>query len=101
MQQLQNKACLLLDALFAYPAALRKRVHQLQPQLSQHSISCLANHPPPHTQVLTKYCVFSALDMSTLSAQGVIDAVERSRSRLGVDTIDLLQLYWQDYAIPK
>jgi aryl-alcohol dehydrogenase-like predicted oxidoreductase len=51
--------------------------------------------------VLTKYCVFSALDMSTLSAQGVIDAVERSRSRLGVDTIDLLQLYWQDYAIPK
>ena len=52
-------------------------------------------------QVFTKYCLFTALDMTTVNAKAVAAAVDRSRQRLGVDSIDLLQLYWGDYNIPR
>lgn len=52
-------------------------------------------------QVCTKYCVFSGRDMASLSKASVKAAVDLSRQRLGVDKIDLMQLYWGDYSYPK
>ncbi|WIA28486.1 hypothetical protein OEZ86_011029 [Tetradesmus obliquus] len=52
-------------------------------------------------QVATKYCVFSGRDMATLSKASVAAAVDVSRQRLGVDKIDLLQFYWQDYGYDR
>lgn len=52
-------------------------------------------------QVCTKYCVFSGRDMSELSKASVSAAVDVSRQRLGVDKVDLLQLYWADYDYSK
>lgn len=39
--------------------------------------------------------------MATLNKQSVKAAVDLSRQRLGVDQIDLMQLYWGDYSYPK
>jgi aryl-alcohol dehydrogenase-like predicted oxidoreductase len=39
--------------------------------------------------------------MASLNSAAVKAAVDRSRKRLGVDRIDLMQLYWQDYDQPK
>ncbi|KAF8072566.1 UKL1 [Scenedesmus sp. PABB004] len=63
----------------------------------------LAEHPDarPRVQVATKYCVFSRAEMAALDGAAVRAAVERSRKRLGVDRIDLLQLYWGDYSQPR
>jgi Aldo/keto reductase family len=63
-------------------------------------------HPVPHTvpmlpQVCTKYCVFSSRDMASLSGAAVRAAVDTARQRLGVNKIDLMQLYWADYSIPR
>ena len=52
-------------------------------------------------QAFTKYCVFTPLEMSTLNGGAVKAAVERSRQRLGVEAIDLLQFYWADYNYDK
>lgn len=52
-------------------------------------------------QVCTKYCLFSGRDMSGLSKASVKAAMDLSRQRLGVDKIDLMQLYWGEYSYPK
>ncbi|GLI68097.1 hypothetical protein VaNZ11_012423, partial [Volvox africanus] len=56
---------------------------------------------PPNTQVLTKYCVFSRKDMAGINQQAVTQAVNLSRSRLGVDRVDLMQYYWGDYDVKR
>ncbi|GLC40730.1 hypothetical protein PLESTM_001106100 [Pleodorina starrii] len=64
----------------------------------------LASSPdrrPPNTQVLTKYCVFSRRDMAGINKDAVRQAVNLSRSRLGVDSVDLMQYYWGDYDINR
>lgn len=55
----------------------------------------------PATKVCTKYCVFSGREMATLNKAAVKAAVDLSRQRLGVNKIDLMQLYWADYSYPK
>ncbi|KAG2451292.1 hypothetical protein HYH02_003898 [Chlamydomonas schloesseri] len=64
----------------------------------------LATNPdqrPPKTQVLTKYCVFGRLDMATINKDAVVQAVNQSRKRLGVDSVDLMQYYWGDYDVNR
>jgi aryl-alcohol dehydrogenase-like predicted oxidoreductase len=45
--------------------------------------------------------VFTPLEMSTLNGAAVKSAVERSRVRLGVEAVDLMQFYWADYKYDK
>lgn len=45
--------------------------------------------------------MFSGRDMTSLSKASVKAAVDLSRQRLGVDKIDLMQLYWAEYSYPK
>ncbi|KAK9821998.1 hypothetical protein WJX81_006467 [Elliptochloris bilobata] len=52
----------------------------------------------PAVQVLTKFCCFGG-DMRSVSAKSVRQAVDDSRQRLGVDSIDLIQFYWHDYGV--
>ncbi|PNW72043.1 hypothetical protein CHLRE_16g684750v5 [Chlamydomonas reinhardtii] len=64
----------------------------------------LASNPdqrPPKTQVLTKYCVFGQMDMATINKGAVVQAVNQSRKRLGVDSVDLMQYYWADYDVKR
>ncbi|EFJ45917.1 hypothetical protein VOLCADRAFT_105794 [Volvox carteri f. nagariensis] len=56
---------------------------------------------PPNTQVLTKYCVFGRRDMAGINREAVKQAVNLSRSRLGVDRVDLMQFYWGDYDVNR
>ncbi|KAG2435732.1 hypothetical protein HXX76_006929 [Chlamydomonas incerta] len=56
---------------------------------------------PPKTQVLTKYCVFGRMDMATINKDAVVQAVNVSRKRLGVDSVDLMQYYWGDYDVNR
>eukprot|EP00897_Mesotaenium_endlicherianum_P000044 jgi/Mesen1/1003/ME000120S00161 len=51
-------------------------------------------------QVFTKYCVFSPADMRNPTRQAVRRAVDRACGNLGVNSLDLLQFYWQDYKEP-
>ncbi len=50
-------------------------------------------------QIHTKY-VPDRTQLGRLSAADVAGAVERSLTRLGVDTIDLVQFHWWDYGAP-
>jgi aryl-alcohol dehydrogenase-like predicted oxidoreductase len=50
-------------------------------------------------QIHTKY-VPDRTRLGRLTATDVAAAVERSLTRLGVDTIDLVQFHWWDYEIP-
>lgn len=50
-------------------------------------------------QVHTK-CVPDLDALPRLTRAEIDAAVERSRSRLGVETLDLVQLHWWDYAVP-
>ncbi|GAB4818560.1 hypothetical protein N2152v2_005606 [Parachlorella kessleri] len=50
-----------------------------------------------HTQVLTKLCCFGDTMRRAAIFQEVEKSVDGSRLRLGVNSIDLLQLYWDDY----
>jgi len=54
----------------------------------------LASEPGLRTrcQALTKYCVFSPLEMASVSKEGVRRAVDLSRKRLGVEIVDLMQV---------
>lgn len=63
----------------------------------------LREHPEerPTTQVLTKYCVFSGTEMSNISSFSVGKAVDLSRLRLGVDSVDLMQYYWGSYDVDR
>ncbi|GAX74330.1 hypothetical protein CEUSTIGMA_g1779.t1 [Chlamydomonas eustigma] len=63
----------------------------------------LKDHPSEaqNVQVLTKLCVFSGAEMSTLNKGYISRAVDLSRSRLGVPSIDVMQFYWGDYNQPK
>lgn len=63
----------------------------------------LVQHPEwrPKVQLLSKYCVFNGLDMATLNKFAVRKAVDTSRQRLQVSSVDLMQLYWQDYAVGR
>ncbi|KXZ55536.1 hypothetical protein GPECTOR_2g1085 [Gonium pectorale] len=63
----------------------------------------LSSHPDrrPSTQVLTKYCVFSRQDMALINKEAVKQAVNQSRNRLGVGTVDLMQYYWGDYDVRR
>jgi aryl-alcohol dehydrogenase-like predicted oxidoreductase len=66
------------------------------------SAAAAAAKPPNNAQqVCTKYCIFSGRDMATLNGAAVRTAVDLSRQRLGVDKIDLMQLYWNDVDAPK
>ncbi|KAK9804340.1 hypothetical protein WJX72_008140 [[Myrmecia] bisecta] len=52
------------------------------------------------TQVLDKFCVFSGADMyHSKEFSFVAQSVNVARQRLGVPTVDLMQLYWQDYSV--
>eukprot|EP00884_Botryococcus_braunii_P017314 jgi/Botrbrau1/4266/Bobra.0390s0006.1 len=48
-------------------------------------------------QVLTKFCCFDGMMRDARRSEYVRQAVDRSRSRLGMTPLDLLQFYWQDY----
>jgi len=63
----------------------------------------MREHPEQRdkVQVLTKMCVFTSMDMSTLNKDYVKRAVNTSRDRLGADSLDLLQFYWGDYGAPR
>ena len=50
-------------------------------------------------QIHTKY-VPDRSQLGRLSAQNVGRAVERSLTRLGVETLDLVQFHWWDYGVP-
>jgi aryl-alcohol dehydrogenase-like predicted oxidoreductase len=50
-------------------------------------------------QIHTKY-VPDRTQLGRLTATDVTAAVDRSLTRLGVDTIDLVQFHWWDYGIP-
>lgn len=52
-----------------------------------------------HVQVHTK-CVPDLDALPSLTRRQVEAAVDRSRARLGVEALDLVQLHWWDYAIP-
>jgi hypothetical protein len=52
-------------------------------------------------QVLSKYCVFYGSEMATLTPASVRRAVDTSRQRLGVKTIDVMQFYWGDYSYDR
>jgi hypothetical protein len=58
-------------------------------------------HNKTEKKVATKYCVFSGQEMAGVSAASVRRAVDRSRQRLGVAQIDLLQFYWGSYEVPR
>ncbi|MGH9384115.1 MAG: aldo/keto reductase [Vicinamibacterales bacterium] len=51
-------------------------------------------------QVHTKY-VPDLGTLRTVNKAGVEAAIDRSRSRLGVERLDLVQLHWWDYDIPR
>ncbi len=53
----------------------------------------------PAIRVHTK-CVPDLDRLASLQPTDITQLVERSRTRLGVDTIDLVQFHWWDYAIP-
>jgi len=52
----------------------------------------------PPVQVLTKSCWFGN-EMRSLDRSAVDRGVDRSRKNLGVDKLDLVQLYWHDYSV--
>lgn len=56
-------------------------------------------NPSHEIRVHTK-CVPDLDTLSALDAREVQRIVDRSRRRLGVDTLDLVQLHWWDYDIP-
>jgi aryl-alcohol dehydrogenase-like predicted oxidoreductase len=60
-----------------------------------------SRHGPsaPPIRVHTK-CVPDRDALSTLSFGTIERLVDRSRTRLGVDTLDLVQLHWWDYDVP-
>jgi len=55
---------------------------------------------PAQLRVHTKY-VPDLSDLSSLGPADVRAAVERSCTRLGRDTLDLVQFHWWDYAVPR
>lgn len=63
----------------------------------------LAQHPDQidTIQVLTKLCVFTSADMAALNKGYISRAVDRSLSRIGTPSVDMMQLYWGDYRQPK
>lgn len=52
-----------------------------------------------HVQVHTK-CVPDLVALPSLTRGQVEAAVDRSRARLGVEALDLVQLHWWDYDVP-
>ncbi|KAI8470573.1 MAG: NADP-dependent oxidoreductase domain-containing protein [Monoraphidium minutum] len=63
----------------------------------------LASDPAlrPGCQVLSKYCVFSPLEMASVSGAAVRKAIDTSRKRLGVERVDMMQFYWGSYEVPR
>ncbi|KAG1671158.1 hypothetical protein FOA52_005412 [Chlamydomonas sp. UWO 241] len=55
----------------------------------------------PNTQVLTKLCLFTGIEMATVSKESISRAVDQSRDRLGLPSVDLMQLYWGEYGVPR
>jgi len=53
----------------------------------------------PAVQVHTKY-VPDRDALSTLSGEGVEAIIDRSRRRLGIERLDLVQFHWWDYDVP-
>ncbi|GAB4813776.1 hypothetical protein N2152v2_000822 [Parachlorella kessleri] len=50
-------------------------------------------------QVLTKFCCFGDMQRQAANLDFVEQCIDRSRQRLRMDKLDLLQFYWADYAI--
>jgi aryl-alcohol dehydrogenase-like predicted oxidoreductase len=46
-------------------------------------------------------CVPDLSALATLSRQDVRAMIDRSRQRLGVDTLDLVQFHWWDHGVPR
>jgi aryl-alcohol dehydrogenase-like predicted oxidoreductase len=51
-------------------------------------------------QILTKCCKFGS-EQFTVSGKSISQGVQRSLARLQVPYVDLVQLYWNDYSVPK
>lgn len=64
---------------------------------------CLEENPEqaPNIQVLTKLCVFTSAEMSSLNKGYINRAVGSSLSKLGQPRVDLMQFYWGDYDQPR
>ncbi len=58
----------------------------------------IATRPPGTIQVHTK-CVPDLDRLSELTRDEIAALVDRSRARLGVDALDLVQLHWWDYTL--
>ncbi|GAQ82385.1 oxidoreductase [Klebsormidium nitens] len=52
----------------------------------------------PPVQVFTKCCFFGS-SQQNVSLQAVEQKIDLSRQHLGVDSLDLVQMYWQDYSV--
>ena len=66
--------------------------------LRQHDGAIRAGELPP-VQVHTK-CVPDSTDLAKLREQDIVEIVDRSLERLGVEALDLVQFHWWDYEIP-